>query len=133
MILSGPATWPGVCQSGNLQSPIDIPYNYDHLQKITDWLPFQWLHYSLEPHKMYIENDGHTAIVTFEPNDCTHIPTVIQGNLPGEYQLSQIRFHWGDYGESGSEHHLFGVNINHFYVIFSFCLFQLLYENCNLV
>ena len=110
LILSGPATWPGVCQSGYLQSPIDIPYNYDHLQKITDWLPFQWLHYNLEPHKMYIENDGHTAIVTFEPNDCSHIPTVIQGNLPGTYQLSQIRFHWGDYGESGSEHHLFGVN-----------------------
>ena len=107
---NGPDTWTGQCQSGNLQSPIDIPYNYEHLKRRDDWLPFQWLHYKIEPHKMYIENDGHTVIITFDPNDCHHIPTVVQGELPGSFQLAEIRFHWGDYGNDGSEHELFGVS-----------------------
>ena len=64
----------------------------------------------LEPHKMYIENDGHSAIITIEPNDALDIPNVIQGNLPGTYQLGQIRFRWGEDGKSGSEHYLFGVS-----------------------
>jgi len=106
---NGPATWTGFCQNtSTFQSPIDIPYDYDHLHKVNDWLPFQWIHYELEPHKMYIENDGHSAIITIEPNDALDIPNVIQGNLPGTYQLGQIRFRWGDDGKSGSEHYLFG-------------------------
>ena len=59
---------------------------------------------------MYIENDGHSAIITIEPKDGLDIPNVIQGNLPGTYQLGQIRFRWGDDGKSGSEHYLFGVS-----------------------
>ena len=66
---------------------------------------------------MYIENDGHSAIITIEPNDALHIPNVIQGNLPGTYQLGQIRFRWGDDGESGSEHYLFGVSISYLFSI----------------
>ena len=115
---NGPDTWTGQCQSGDLQSPIDIPYNYDHLKRRDDWLPFQWLDYNIEPHKMYIENDGHTAIVTFDPNSCHHIPTVVQGELPGSFQLAQIRFHWGDYGDDGSEHQLFGVRTRTFGLFF---------------
>ena len=72
----------------------------------------------LEPHKMYIENDGHSAIITIEPNDALDIPNVIQGNLPGTYQLGQIRFRWGDDGKSGSEHYLFGVSIYLKYFIY---------------
>ena len=45
-IISGPATWTGLCQNtSTFQSPIDIPYDYDHLHKVNDWLPFQWIHY----------------------------------------------------------------------------------------
>ena len=47
------------------------------------WLPFQLIHYEVDPYKMYIENTGHVAKVTYEADDCTHIPTVVQGNLPG--------------------------------------------------
>ena len=46
MIITGPATWTGLCQNAStFQSPIDIPYDYDHLHKVNDWLPFQWIHY----------------------------------------------------------------------------------------
>ena len=46
MIITGPATWTGFCQNtSTFQSPVDIPYDYDHLHKVNDWLPFQWIHY----------------------------------------------------------------------------------------
>ena len=46
MIITGPATWTGFCQNAStFQSPIDIPYDYDHLHKVNDWLPIQWIHY----------------------------------------------------------------------------------------
>ena len=46
IIITGPATWTGFCQNAStFQSPIDIPYDYDHLHKVNDWLPFQWIHY----------------------------------------------------------------------------------------
>ena len=39
---------------------------------------------------MYIANNGHTAVVTFEPRNCKKIPTVVQGNLPGNIVLTSI-------------------------------------------
>ena len=98
------------------------------MNKVRDWLPFQLIHYEVEPYKMYIENTGSTAKVSFESKSCTEIPTVIQGNLPGKFflwfafisifityftigtfELAQFHFHWGDdNGGKGSEHTLFG-------------------------
>ena len=81
----GPDTWPTTYASscaGSANSPIDIP-DHDGTTRVTDWLPFQLIHYEVKPYKMYIENNAHTAKVTFEPDDCHHIPTVVQGNLPG--------------------------------------------------
>ena len=81
----GPDTWPTTYASscaGSANSPIDIP-DHDGTTRVTDWLPFQLIHYEVKPYKMYIENTAHTAKVTFEPDDCHHIPTVVQGNLPG--------------------------------------------------
>ena len=80
----GPDTWAadfGNYCNGTAQSPIDIPY--DGVTKRRDWLPFQLLNYEIDPYKMYIANNGHTAVVTFEPRNCKKIPTVVQGNLPG--------------------------------------------------
>jgi len=107
---NGPDTWatnfPDYC-NGNAQSPIDIPY--DGVTKRRDWLPFQLLNYEIDPYKMYIANNGHTAVVTFTPRNCKKIPTVVQGNLPGVFELAQFHFHWGDgNGGKGSEHTLFG-------------------------
>ena len=55
-----------------------------------DWLPFQFIHYDKHPYKMYLENNGHSAKVTFDPASCEDIPKLIQGNLPGRFfQLSE--------------------------------------------
>ena len=87
----GPDTWAadfGNYCNGSAQSPIDIPY--DGVTKRRDWLPFQLLNYEIDPYKMYIANNGHTAVVTFEPRNCKKIPTVVQGNLPGNIVLTSI-------------------------------------------
>ena len=34
---------------------------------------------------MYLENNGHSAKVTFDPASCEDIPKLIQGNLPGKF------------------------------------------------
>ena len=50
-----------------------------------DWLPFQFIHYDKHPYKMYLENNGHSAKVTFDPASCEDIPKLIQGNLLGRF------------------------------------------------
>merc|ERR1719495_2575180 len=79
-------TWPDpFCQTGMAQSPIDIPKDVTY---VDDWLPFQFIHYEKEPRKMFVENNGHTAKVTLEPEGCDdNIPQIVQGNLPGTYEL----------------------------------------------
>ena len=36
---------------------------------------------------MYLANNGHTAVVTFDTATCYDIPTVIQGGLPGNVRI----------------------------------------------
>ena len=74
----------GFCD-GMANSPIDLPYNGVSIKR--DWLPFQLLHYSRHPYKMYLANNGHTAVVTFDTATCYDIPTVIQGGLPGNIRI----------------------------------------------
>ena len=71
----------GFCD-GTSQSPIDIPYNGVAIKR--DWLPFQLINYDIDPYKMYIQNNGHGAKITFDPRNCNYMPTVIQGGLPGK-------------------------------------------------
>ena len=89
-IFPGTSTWndnfiqsdgTGFCD-GTSQSPIDIPYNGVAIKR--DWLPFQLINYDIDPYKMYIENNGHGAKITFDPRNCNYMPTVIQGGLPGK-------------------------------------------------
>ena len=69
-------------------SPIDLPYNGVSIKR--DWLPFQLLHYERHPYKMYLTNNGHTAVVTYDTATCYDIPTVIQGGLPSKIFLIRI-------------------------------------------
>ena len=111
-LFSGPATWPDpACQSGDFQSPIDIPKNITYVDT-SQWLPFQFTHYEKPPRKMEVSNNGHSAVVTFEVEGCNDkLPKLSQGNLPATYELAQFHFHWGWYGDhKGSEHTIHGVS-----------------------
>lgn len=96
-MLPGPSHWPGVCQSGKKQSPIDIRgatqdkslgaftlTNYD--SKIND--------------SFTVFNDGHGFKVTFPAK----FYNVTKGGLPGNFTTAQFHIHWGKVDERGSEH-----------------------------
>ena len=72
----------GSCNGTN-QSPISLSYGKGETIIRNDWLPFQFIDYDNEPYKMYIENNGHTAQITYDAATCSHIPTIIQGGLTG--------------------------------------------------
>jgi carbonic anhydrase len=104
--VDGPDTWPDpACQTGTSQSPIDIPHNVTY---VDDWLPFQFNDYE-KPRKMFVANNGHSAVVNFLPKGCDdNTPTIAQGNLPAVYELAQFHFHWGSKHHKGSEHEIHG-------------------------
>ena len=93
-VFPGPTDWPTNCVSpdgqcdGTAQSPIDI--DPSTTSTVKSWLRLQLIHYEVDPYKMYIENTGHTAKITYEADDCTHIPTVIQGNLIGKKECHNL-------------------------------------------
>ena len=61
---------------------------------------------------MFVENNGHSAKVTFEPEGCDdNLPKIVQGNLPATYELAQFHFHWGSHHKKGSEHTIHGVSL----------------------
>ena len=39
---------------------------------------------------MYLTNNGHTAVVTYDTATCYDIPTVIQGGLPSKNFITEL-------------------------------------------
>lgn len=94
----GPSHWPGVCQTGEKQSPIDIkgatqdkalgPFtltNYDTKNNDSNFTVF---------------NDGHGFKVAFPAK----FYNVTAGGLPGTFTTAQFHIHWGKVDGRGSEH-----------------------------
>ncbi|OXA63281.1 carbonic anhydrase 1 [Folsomia candida] len=102
----GPATWPGVCTTGGMQSPI----NFDGMDTTVAFLPSNFRHVweNLPIAKNFlILNAGHTVEVLFPPGQEPKLKGSAIG-LPGEYTFAQLHFHWGTSDTGGSEHTLFG-------------------------
>ncbi|VDK88549.1 unnamed protein product [Onchocerca ochengi] len=97
---NGPHTWPGVCQTGKRQSPVDIKAfeieiaplepltfaNYEHIGDIT------------------LANNGHTVIGSGFERWGHKRPYISGGGLNGTYHLVQFHFHWSQRNDTGSEH-----------------------------
>lgn len=89
------ASWGGVCDTGGLQSPVNI-------------VPTVWQNLSTWSFNNYntfntfnITNNGHTAKVYLT----TGKPLSISGaDLPGKFIFAQGHFHWGNRSNVGSEH-----------------------------
>lgn len=63
-----PVCWPGACQSGQHQSPIDIPH-FRNLTYVKHWLPLRWLNYHENYHHLMVTNTGKTVRIDI-PRDC---------------------------------------------------------------
>lgn len=101
----GPNQWPGICNTGTLQSPIDI--NSQNATKIEE-KPFIFHGYDiLTPKNAKLENNGHTVQITFENQQRISLSG---GGLSGEYTFLQFHFHWGQKNikSKGSEHKIDG-------------------------
>ncbi|GFG32085.1 hypothetical protein Cfor_06856 [Coptotermes formosanus] len=83
----GPNQWPGMCQAGTRQSPIDldpqvaVPGHFE---------PLVLLNYD-RPVSANITNNGHTVMLNME-QPCEIV--MAAGGLPAVYRLEQIHFHW---------------------------------------
>merc|ERR1711892_443644 len=93
---SGPDYWPGVCQEGEAQSPIDI-LTAEHVS-----LPaLRFTGYEESLKSIQLTNNGHS--VKFSSSD-GEMPSVAGGGLPGHFVFAQGHFHWGNTSSVGSEH-----------------------------
>jgi carbonic anhydrase len=107
--------WPGVCQSGQNQSPINLPsgpairlrYAMSMKQLETHQLSYDPANYASS--SFSISDNGHSIQITLGP---TKAPPAITGyQLSEPYILGQLHFHWGSLvsPNSGSEHEVDGV------------------------
>ncbi|XP_021931907.1 carbonic anhydrase 2 isoform X5 [Zootermopsis nevadensis] len=84
---NGPDEWPGMCQVGARQSPVDldpktaVPGHFESLVL---------LNYDRKT-VGNVTNNGHTLMLTFE-QPCEMV--MAAGGLPAVYRLEQIHFHW---------------------------------------
>lgn len=81
-------SWPGICQTGQIQSPINI--------NITTTQTGNEKQLSFQDYDTYFKdynlaNNGHAAQVTLYPNDSSHIGINLEGNF---YNLLQFHFYW---------------------------------------
>ncbi|KAH9503087.1 Carbonic anhydrase 14 [Bulinus truncatus] len=105
----GPAHWAANFSKcgGKMQSPIDVNTStvlYSPQLKFFDFSGYN----VTSGVNISLENlDGQTAEVIYSGKALT----LKGGGLPGEYQLAQFHFHWGDIDTRGSEHY---INGDHF-------------------
>ena len=111
-----PETWPGVCQTGTAQSPIDI--SEANLVQVDNFEPLTFHGFDLTPDTAVLKNDGHSVGMDFIEGVDYHfpyfglrvgqtIPTLSGGGLPGRFQFAGLHFHWGSESDetvTGSEH-----------------------------
>lgn len=65
-------------------------------------MPLQYAGYWVKDGSAWIENDGHTAKVTFKDRKVQ--PHLSGGILKERYIFEQMHFHWGESDNIGSEH-----------------------------
>uniref|UniRef100_A0A7E4USR0 Carbonic anhydrase n=1 Tax=Panagrellus redivivus TaxID=6233 RepID=A0A7E4USR0_PANRE len=103
---NGPATWPGVCQTGFRQSPID--FNLGSVE-ISHYNKLHFVHYH-NAGSVNVTNNGHSVTVsgfeTWGPNQ----PYIYSGGLAHKYKLVQFHAHWSQDYLTGSEHTVGGLH-----------------------
>lgn len=94
--------WPGVCTTGQRQSPINVITRNVHCNAYLS--PLQFSNEYCRPMSGNWENKGHA--VEFTPKSGIN---AIMTTPVGQYKLQQLHFHWGAGQGQGSEHLINGV------------------------
>ncbi|XP_055326234.1 carbonic anhydrase 7-like, partial [Sitodiplosis mosellana] len=88
----------------HVQTPIAIESRIS--QNLNKVKPLQYSGHWAQDGQGWIENDGHTAKVTFENRRVQ--PHLTGGLLDGRYIFEQMHFHWGENDNFGAEHTIDG-------------------------
>ncbi|CAH1155143.1 unnamed protein product [Phaedon cochleariae] len=86
---SRPDEWPGECQRGNRQSPININFKNTIMEMMR---PIEYVNYDRD-FVAVIENEGYTLALKFD-NECCDKPSIRGSVIQSDYTLHNIHFHW---------------------------------------
>ncbi|KAG8230804.1 hypothetical protein J437_LFUL010584, partial [Ladona fulva] len=89
---TGPSHWPGACQTGNRQSPIDIVPRHTFPVKFKD-MEFYKYGQELHSHGATLYNNGHTVVLDLGTLKNRSTPSIRDGGLESVYILDHIHFH----------------------------------------
>ncbi|KAK5649838.1 hypothetical protein RI129_000867 [Pyrocoelia pectoralis] len=93
-----------VDKQGHLESPIDICLS---VAKPLDLIPIYWHYLDVIPKKVKLTNTGRTLLMSI--NYFNDRPYLCGGPFCGDFEFSQLHFHWGSNDMEGSEHSADGV------------------------
>ena len=100
--------WPGICQSGRKQSPINIDTaKTQRVEEPIDPFVFKGYNKRMFGEMSVLKNNGHTIKFGFSTNEYASIttPSLEGGGLTDEkYNFLQAHLHWGATNDKGSEH-----------------------------
>ncbi|XP_034489032.1 carbonic anhydrase 2-like [Drosophila innubila] len=96
------ADWPGTCNEGKKQSPIDL-IKRDAIVKSIPEIRFNNYDKSLQT-PLLVVNNGHTANMVLPANSGGNRASISGGMLPGVFEAQSVHFHWGSPNTAGSEH-----------------------------
>ncbi|KAH8358436.1 hypothetical protein KR093_000258, partial [Drosophila rubida] len=94
--------WPGICVTGQNQSPINLIFDDADVVSIPR-IRFQNYNQQLQT-PLVLVNNGHTANMALPPTRRGQRPSISGGLLPGVFEAQSVHFHWGSADKKGSEH-----------------------------
>ena len=105
---NGIENWPGYCNKGTRQSPIDIRVDRDVSHRPDGVCPFVFFGYNTKPIKFEIQNTGNSIQFTKHLEEKETHPYITGGGLPKneEFEFVQGHFHWNGVDDAGAEHHV---------------------------
>ncbi|CAG7720519.1 unnamed protein product [Allacma fusca] len=96
-----PEFWTGTCQNGKSQSPINLDVR-NSFNKSGYPLEFEE-GYVTNKRSFFIANDGHSTLIQLQKGGTSNC-SFTHSDLRLRYTFSQLHFHWGKFGDYGSEH-----------------------------
>jgi len=105
-----PENWPGVCQTGTSQSPINIVQEETQIDDTFEPFTFNGYDKNTATPFAVVKNNGHTLDMDLSVGQDRHFsyfsrrfPSLTGGGLPARYRFDGLHFHWGP-DNGGSEH-----------------------------